>query len=68
MDSVLTPRRVYQHSCRNTDVSIPADLPGGHFAVQEYIDNIQYVDNIVRKVEQEMRFFFQDDRTAYLFT
>ncbi|KAG7528585.1 hypothetical protein FFLO_06071 [Filobasidium floriforme] len=35
---------------------------------KEYIDSIQYVDNIVRKVEQEMRFFFQDDRTAYLFT
>lgn len=68
MDSVLIPRRVYQHPFRNTDVSTPADLPGGHFAVQEYIDNIQYVDNIVRKVEQEMRFFFQDDRTAYLFT
>jgi hypothetical protein len=48
--------------------SIPADFSGTNYNAQEYIDNIQYVDNIVRKVEQEMRFFFQDDRTAYLFT
>lgn len=35
---------------------------------QEYIRNIQYVDDIVRKVEQEMNSFYQDERTAYVFT
>ena len=35
---------------------------------QEYIRNIQYVDELVRKVEQEMSSFYQDERTAYLFT
>lgn len=35
---------------------------------QEYIANIQVVDEIVRKVEREMQDYFADDRTAFLFT
>jgi hypothetical protein len=35
---------------------------------QEYINNIQVVDGIVKQVEQEINDFYKDDRTAFLFT
>lgn len=35
---------------------------------QEYMRNIQVVDDIVAKTEALFRDFFQDEKTAYLFT
>jgi hypothetical protein len=37
-------------------------------AAQEYINNIQIVDGIVKDVEKIIKEYYQDDRTAFLFT
>lgn len=36
--------------------------------LQEYINNIQVVDGIVKDVEQMVKEYYKDDRTAFLFT
>lgn len=37
-------------------------------AVQEYINNIQVVDGIVKDLVKMIKEYYQDDRTAFLFT
>jgi hypothetical protein len=36
--------------------------------VQEYVNNIQVVDKIMQDVENMIKEYYQDERTAFLFT